>query len=39
MSPYTQLISGLLATNGRIPSASYVVNFMRPIHPTTTTRP
>ncbi len=39
MSPYTQLISGLWATNGLIPSASYAVNFMRPIHPTTTTRP
>src|SRR5262249_27265902 len=38
MSPYTQLSSGLLATNGRIPSASYPVNFMRPIQPTTTTK-
>ena len=32
-------ISGLLVTYRLIPSASYVVNFMRPIHPTTTTRP
>jgi hypothetical protein len=39
MVPYTQLISGLLATYRRIPSASYAVNFIRPIQATTTTRP
>jgi hypothetical protein len=38
-NPYAQLISGLLATYRWIPWASYAVNFMSPIHPTTTTRP
>src|SRR5262249_48120362 len=36
---YIQLINGLCVTKGSIPFASYPVNFIRPIHPTTNTRP
>src|SRR5262249_1016356 len=39
VKPYTQLISGLLATYVLIPSASYPVNFIKPIQATTITRP
>lgn len=36
---YTQLMNGLFATRDDIPFASYKVNFIRPIHTSTSTRP
>jgi hypothetical protein len=32
-------LNGLCATSGWIPFASYPVNFIKPIHPTTSTTP
>ena len=39
MTPYAQPIRGLFATMGLMPSASYAVNFIPPIHSSTITKP